>query len=870
MGHGTMSRISDPASRILKMAEIVWFKDITKSDVSFAGGKGANLGELLRAGLPVPNGFIISAGSYKKFLEITGIKNQISQNLSGLDVQDTDALNSASKAIKSVIMGAQIPQYLEKEITGAYSQLSSAKIRIAGMFSEGGEYVAVRSSATAEDLPNASFAGQQKTFLNVRGKQDVLNAVKECWASLFEARAIFYRAEKGFEHEKVFMSVVIQKMVDSYKSGVMFTIDPTTNDRGKIAIESAWGLGEAVVGGEVTPDFYILDKKSLRMVSKNIGEKTFMYTRDLENGKTKKVNLSQEIARKQVLTDDEIRALGTFGKRIEQHYGWPQDIEWAIEDDRIFILQTRAVTTIKGEQPPDGEQTTIIISEKTPDDIEEILERESGMKNIVIAGIERQPVPVQAAHRGIESLLEEELSAATGRETIIERPISVPKISTDGKDVLVKGFGASPGKVAGTVKIISNLEELAKVKKGDIMVTTMTTPDMVPAMERAVAIITNEGGVTAHAAIVSRELGIPCIVGTRNATQVLRDGMLIEVDGSRGFAVLTTQDVIKEIQKEAKEAKKESYEPIFTGTKVYINLGVPSKAEEYAKLPVDGIGLMREEFIFASSIGEHPLALMEKGQSQKFVDALADGIAKVASAFNPRPVILRLSDFKTNEYRSLKGGEKYEGVEQNPMIGWRGCSRYTSPQYEKAFRLELKAVKKVRDDMGLKNVWIMLPFVRLVSEVSKISKMMEEEGLKRGADLKLLIMAEVPSNIILADQFAKHIDGFSIGSNDLTQLILGVDRDSEMLANLGYFDERNDAVKRAISHLIKVAHENNVTVGICGQAPSNYPEFTEFLVECGIDSISVNADVAVKTKKLVAEMEKKMVGEEGDDLNDLK
>ena len=379
---------------------------------------------------------------------------------------------------------------------------------------------------------------------------------------------------------------------------------------------------------------------------------------------------------------------------------------------------------------------------------------------------------------------------------------------------------------------------------------------MVPAMERAAAIVTNEGGVTCHAAIVSRELGIPCIVGTRNATKILQDGMLITVDAIKGivYAGAVGVQVGEEKQLEITQISQ-----ITTATKLYVNLGVPSRAEEVSRLPVDGVGLMREEFIFASAVGEHPLSLIEKGQEQKFIDNLAEGIAKVARAFNPRPVILRLSDFKTNEYRSLKGGERYEQSEQNPMIGWRGCSRYTSPKYEKAFRLELKAVKKVRDQMGLRNVWIMLPFVRILSDVERVALMMEEEGLRRGADLKLYMMAEVPSNIILADKFAKLVDGFSIGSNDLTQLILGVDRDSEMLAQLGYFDERNEAVLRAIAHLIKVAHQNNCSVGICGQAPSNYPEFTKFLVEEGIDSISVNADTAIETRKLIAETERRII-----------
>jgi pyruvate,water dikinase len=425
----------------------------------------------------------------------------------------------------------------------------------------------------------------------------------------------------------------------------------------------------------------------------------------------------------------------------------------------------------------------------------------------------------------------------------------------------VKGFGASPGIGSGTAKVIHDISELSKVQKGDVLVTAMTTPDMVPAMERAVAIVTNEGGTTCHAAIVSRELGIPCIVGSGNATSVLQDGMKITVDAKTGvvYAGVTEEAEAQQAAEPAEAAAPVEYEAPVTATKIYINLGVPNKAEEIAKLPVDGVGLMREEFIFASHIGEHPLAMLERGEGHKFVDTLAEGIAKVARAFNPRPVVLRLSDFKTNEYKSLKGGEKFESAEANPMIGWRGCSRYITEKYAPAFKLELQAVKKVRDEMELKNVWVMLPFVRKVSDVVEVTKLLEAEGLRRGPDFKLWMMAEVPSNVIMAEEFAKLVDGFSIGSNDLTQLIMGADRDSELLQKLGYFDERDPAVKRAIKHLVEVAHKNNITCSICGQAPSNYPEFSAFLVELGIDSISANADVAIKTRQIVAAEERKIL-----------
>ena len=605
------------------MATIVWFKDISKRDIGFAGGKAANLGELLRANLPVPNGFVVTANTYDKFLDEAGIRDQVNNLLKNLNVEDTDKLNSASKTIKSVIINSEISSQIAKEIATAYDKLSSGTIRIAGASFESGEFVAVRSSATAEDLPDASFAGQQRTLLNVKGKSELLNAVKECWASLYEPRAIFYRTQKGFEHEKVSMSVVVQKMVDSYKSGVLFTIDPTTNDLNKIAIEAAWGLGEAVVSGEITPDYYVIDKRTGKLVLKKISEKPFMYTRDLEKGRTKKVNLSQEIAKKQVLTDDELFMLAKFGKRIEDHYAWPQDIEWGIEDGQIFILQTRPVTTIKSveSQMP----ATLVMKRaatQAAEDIEEILETETGIPNIEVATVE-------AEHEDIESILEKEVATPEVSETLpefeetileIEKAEESPKEETLPAGAIVKGFGASPGKSAGRVKIISNLEELSKIQKGDILVTAMTTPDMVPAMERAAAIVTNEGGVTCHAAIVSRELGIPCIVGTRNATKILQDGMLITVDAIKGivYAGAVGVQVGEEKQLEITQISQ-----ITTATKLYVNLGVPSRAEEVSRLPVDGVGLMREEFIFASAVGEHPLSLIEKGQEQKFIDNLA-------------------------------------------------------------------------------------------------------------------------------------------------------------------------------------------------------------------------------------------------------
>ncbi|MFO7872469.1 MAG: phosphoenolpyruvate synthase [Candidatus Undinarchaeales archaeon] len=855
------------------MKVTAWFDELRKDDIALAGGKGANLGELLAAGLPVPNGFVVTAETYKDFIEETDIKTDIDELLKEIDVNNNDQLNSAAKAIKGMIKAAKMPDSVKEDIVEAYNEFDSEEILIAGSDVEPGEFVAVRSSATAEDLPGASFAGQQRTFLNVKGKTELIDAVKGCWASLFEPRAIYYRQKKGFDHEKVFISVIIQKMVDSDKAGVMFTVNPAESDESKISIDAAWGLGEAIVGGEVTPDNYVVDKKSMQIVSKNVSEKPFMYTRDLETGKTKKVNLSEETAKKQVLTEDEIQQLAEYGKQIEKHYGYPQDIEWALEDSKIYIVQSRPVTTLAGKDEKE--------SEKMPDNVEQIIEAEPEEKpeKSEPKKAEKESMETEVPFKSGETGKEKKTIQMPAAQGLVKKPEEGGKSEPETKETepkevkpkemksttaerksIVKGFDASPGIGAGKVKIIHSASELSKIQKGDILVTEMTTPDMVPAMERASAIVTDSGGTTCHAAIVSRELGIPCIVGTGNATSVLKDHHKVTVDARKGVVYDGIVKDLVERKEEEKKTKEVSVEnaPVVTATKMYVNLGIPDKAEEVSKLPVDGVGLMREEFIFASLIGEHPLALIEKGEQEKFINTLAGGIQKVAKAFNPRPVVLRLSDFKTNEYHDLKGGEKFEQKEDNPMLGWRGCSRYTSKKYEPAFRLELKAVKKARDN-GYKNIIIMLPFVRTLDDVKSVSRMMQEEGLERGPDLKLWMMAEVPSNVLLADEFAKLVDGFSIGSNDLTQLIMGADRDSRILEELGYFNENDPAVKKAISHLIETAHENNCTISICGQKPSTDTDFARFLVEKGIDSISVNADVAVKTKNIIASEERKIL-----------
>ncbi|MGQ9624041.1 MAG: phosphoenolpyruvate synthase [Candidatus Bathycorpusculaceae bacterium] len=786
----------------VKKTLIIWFENLRKTDVPIVGGKNANLGEMSSAGIPVPPGFAITAYSYKKFIEETGIAAKIyeiiKENVN--NPNDPAQYEIASKKIRQLIESTPMPKEIADAIKSAYEELSK---RVGAKH----VYVAVRSSATAEDLADASFAGQQETYLNVMGADELLDKTVKCWSSLFTPRAIFYRNEKGFAHEKVLISVGVQKMVNSKAAGVMFTINPVTGDHDQIVIEGNYGLGESVVSGTVTPDDFIVDKRTMKIIEKKISKKTVQYVRDPKTGKTVHLEVPTGKQEQPCLSDEEVLKLAELAVRIEKHYGVAQDIEWAIDSDvpfpnNVFIVQSRPETvwSLKRAEAPKAE-------------IPEV--RPSEMFKVIVKGI------------------------AAGK-----RDIGV-----------------------GKAKVVLNPAEAAKVmRKGDILVTDMTNPDYVPFMKLASAIVTDKGGVTCHAAIVSRELGIPCIVGTENATKRIVTGREYTVDARSGVVydgVMST--LVRQPQTMTSVAASHSSAGGFvesipvTATKIYMNLGVPEKIEEYKDLPFEGIGLMRIEFILASHIGEHPLYLVETGQSQKFVDKLADGIATVARAIQPRPVVVRFSDFKTNEYRELKGGEKYEIVEANPMLGWRGCSRYISQWYEKAFRLECQAIVKCRREWGLKNVWVMLPVVRTVWEAKRCLEIMREEELERTKDFKVWFMAETPSIAILVDEFSKLCDGFSIGSNDMTQGILMIDRDSERLGQMGYFDERDTAVKRIIAHLIKVAHENGCTVSICGEGPSNLPDFAEFLVRVGIDSISVNNDAVIATKKLVASIEQKII-----------
>lgn len=773
---------------------IRWFNQINKNDIPLVGGKGANLGELTQKGLDVPPGFCVTAGAYSYFIDYAKLNQKIKEIVSIIDVEDSIQLQKASFEVQKLINSAEVPIDLIDEIRYAYKELNK-NIGI-----ENSE-VAVRSSATAEDLPEASFAGQQDTYLHISGEEELLNHIRRCWASLWTARAIYYRENQGFDHFEVSLSVVIQKMVNSEKSGVMFTANPVTNKTDEIMINASWGLGEAVVSGTVTPDEYIIDKKTKETIEKHIAEKTVMIVKKEDKVGTVEVNVADYIGfenvNKQCLSDEEILLLVNYGIKIEELYGSFQDIEWGFDKDtkKLYILQARPITTLKGEK---------------------------------------------------------EMKEVKG-----ERELKM----------LVKGLPASPGIASGKVKNIKDISEIARVVDGDILVTIMTNPDMVPAMKKASAVVTDEGGRTCHAAIVSRELGIPCIVGAKTASKVLTEGMEITVDATRG--VVYEGNVLQADKKGEKNLNAISGAVIsedmihqlapITATKIYMNLGEPSIIGKYKNLPFDGIGLMRTEFIFTNMVGAHPMYLVKTGQGQLLIDKMSEGIMLVAQEIYPRPIVVRLSDFRTNEFRGLKGGDEVEPIENNPMIGWRGVSRYISPEYEEGFRLECRAMKKTREEYGLTNVWAMLPFVRTTWELAKVKQIMAEEGLVQDKSFKIWIMAEVPSVVFEAEEFAQMVDGFSIGSNDLTQLIMGADRDSGILNNMGYFDERNEAVKRAISILIKSAHKYNKTISICGQGPSQYPEFAEFLVQEGIDSMSVNPDTVAYTRRLVASVEQRMI-----------
>ena len=791
-----------------KKKSILWFNQISNTDVPKVGGKNASLGEmyskLTKKGVAIPNGFAVTADAYDDFVTTTGVKKEIRRILKGLNTHDIRDLQAKAKAVRQAILQADFPEDLEQDIIKAYEKLSKE-------FKKKDVDVAVRSSATAEDLPDASFAGQQDTYLNVEGAEELLDACKRCMASLFTDRAISYRTDKGFSHFKVKLSITIQKMVRSDKatSGVMFSIDTESGFKDAVLINSIYGLGEYIVQGAVNPDEYYVFKPTLAkgfnaIISRRLGEKRKKLVYD-SKAKTnmKSLPVTRKDQHRFALSDKEVHQLAKWAVTIEEHYKKPMDMEWAKDGftGKLYIVQAR-------------------------------------------------PEPVRSQD---------------DPNTLTEY-----KLKEHGKLLTI---GASVGNKIGQGKahIIRDVKDIHKFKEGEVLITEMTDPDWEPIMKIAAAIVTESGGRTCHAAIISRELGIPCVVGTRDATKKIKDKQNITVscvEGEKGFVYngLLDFDVTKHNLKNFKKSK----------TKVMMNVGNPEMAMAQSFIPNEGVGLAREEFIISNYIRIHPLALLNfskvkdakakkiienhtaayKSKPQFFIDKLAEGVARIAASFYPKDVIMRLSDFKSNEYASLIGGEQFEPEERNPMIGWRGASRYYSPKYLPAFILECKALTKVRKEMGLKNLKIMVPFCRTIEEGKKVLKIMADNGLKRGVDgLEVYVMCEIPSNVILADEFSKIFDGFSIGSNDLTQLVLGVDRDSELVAHV--YDERNEAVKSMVRQVIAAARKNKRKIGICGQAPSDFPDFAQFLVEENIDSISLIPDTVIKTMLAIKKTESK-------------
>lgn len=795
----------------------LWLRDVTADDVALVGGKNASLGEMLREltplGVRVPDGFAVTAEGYRYFLREAGLEATIATALADLRPQDPDDLVRCSDTLRAAIVQAPMPPDLAREITAAYAELSKR-------CSEAESDVAVRSSATAEDLPNASFAGQQESFLNVRGAAFVVDAVKRCFASLFTPRAIRYRQDMGFAHTSVALSVGIQKMVrsDRASAGVIFTLDPESGHRGVILVTSSFGLGESVVQGRVAPDQFLIHKATLTagfapLVRKKLGSKEVRLVYDQEGHRQVRSEPVPENERAAwSLADEDVLQLARWAALVEAHYtrrhgaDTPMDIEWAKDGltGELYVVQARPETVHSRRAHP----------------------------TLRVYSMKQRPAPI------------------------------------------VEGLAVGDGVVTGKVRILRDARQLDAFRPGEILVTEITDPDWEPVMKSAAGIVTDRGGRTSHAAIVARELGVPAVVGTERATSLLHDGDTITLSCAEGETGRIYAGAIGFSVEEIDPASVPR-----PRTQIMLNAGNPEHALRQSMLPSDGVGLARMEFVFSGWVGVHPLALTRyatlpaavqreidaktAGYSDKrayFVDRLAQGIGTIAAAFHPRPVILRFSDFKTNEYARLLGGAGFEPTEENPMLGWRGASRYYHPQYEEGFLLECAAVSRVREVFGLTNLKLMIPFCRTPEEGERVLATMRRAGLVRGEKgLEVYVMAEIPSNILLADRFARLFDGFSIGSNDLTQLTLGVDRDSTTVAPL--FDERNEAVKWSCAHLVEVAHAASRKVGICGQAPSDFPDFAAFLVERGIDSISLNPDALVRTTLRVLEMERRLTRE---------
>jgi len=748
-------------------ASLLWFKDIHFDDVNIVGGKGANLGEMYNLGIPVPNGFCVTAEAYFKFIEANKLKPKIKAILDIMDVDDPEQLSSSSAKIRKLIKDSPLPSDIALEIMTAYKKLCG----FAGLKDVP---VAVRTSATAEDSADASFAGQGDTFLNVTGESNVVAKVRACWSSLFTSRSIFYQRKKHYDHFKIGVAVPVQKMVQSEISGIAFTLNPVTNNKNEIVVETIWGLGEYIVQGIVTPDQYLIDKSNWDIKYQNHVTQTVQLTR-FEDG-NKKLSVPKYKQNKSKITDSMAIKIAKLSQKLHNHYGKAQDIEFAIEKNKLYFVQTRPITTVNVSQKNINSQTKI----------------------------DTNLVP------------------------------------------LLSGEPASPGSGSGIAIVINNPKDIYQVQKGQILVTEMTTPDFVPAMKKVNGIVTDKGGQTSHAAIVSRELGVPCVVGTNQATKLIKDGDIITVDGTTGkiytgdqSSGIITKKVVHTLQK--------------TATKLYVNLGEPDLAKEISKRNIDGIGLLRAEFMIAN-IGTHPKRMIQEGKKKEYIEKLAAGIAEFCKSFNPRPVIYRATDFKTNEYRYLKWGKLYEPEEPNPLLGFRGAVRYiNSPD---VFEMELEAIKMVRNRFSLKNLWLMIPFCRSPQELVAVKKIITDNGLLRSPSFKLFMMAEIPSNVILLDKFIDvGIDGISIGSNDLTMLTLGLDRDNAEVAR--DFNELDPAVLWSLKRLVTKAKKRDIMVGICGQAPSNYPDLVEKLVKWGITSISVSPDAIDRTREVIAWAENK-------------
>ncbi len=764
-------------------AYVAWFADLSRGDVARVGGKGANLGELTRAGLPVPPGFVVTVDAYARFAAANGLAAQVAARMARLDVDDPDQLRATSQALQKLVRDGATPDDVRAAVLAAYAELGRESPGDAA-----DALVAVRSSGTVEDSAQQSFAGMFRSTLNVRGPDALLRAVKDCWASAFTERLLFYRARQGLTGD-LLVAAVVQRMVDADRSGVVFTVNPATRDRSRVVIEGAWGLGEVVVLGAVTPDHYEIDKATREIVGRSIGRKEFMLVRDPRSGETVRVPLDDAKGGAAVLSDDEARAVADLALRDEAHYGTPQDAEWAIADGRIYLVQTRPITTL-GDADAGGAR--------------------------------------QDAGEGAE---------------------------------LVRGLGASPGVAAGPARVLASADESAALQPGEVLVAAMTSPDWVPLMRRAAAVVTDAGGMTSHAAIVSRELGIPCVVGTRAATRTLRTGQLVTVDGRRGAVLAggapTPASASAGAPTSAPERAAAPPAPAgpVTATRIYVNLGEPDLAARVARQDVDGVGLLRAEFLLLAALDHtHPRLLLREGRGDELVARMAAALERFASAFHPRPVVYRATDFRSNEFRGLRGGDDFEPREENPMIGYRGCYRYT--REPDLFALELRAIRQVRERWP--NLQLMIPFVRTGSELRACKRLVDESGLTDDARFHLWIMAEVPSVVSWLEEYVRlGVSGVSIGSNDLTQLILGVDRDSELVAPL--YDERDRAVQDAIRAIVAECRRLGVSCSICGQAPSVYPEYAEFLVRAGVDSISVNPDAVDATRRHVAAAEQRLL-----------